>query len=198
MRTGTTIALCSVGLLLLAGCSGGGLPSSIELELPDGTVVSAEQGSGVPSLAEKSIVVYRLVGDNRQTTPALILELNENGSIESIADNTLAADVFGDELILDGARHNTTQSGLTYAAATYGAEDTTGGLAFEMRLQAYFAGLSAAHGFANATGEYVDEDTIEGTFTFVSEVTLLANSPIAEQGNQNDTFEFSADVVESN
>ena len=186
-------ALISIG----CGSGGSGFPSSIEITLPDDTTTTAEVGSGVASLADSEWEVFRVAADGvTRTTMVVTLVFNGKGGVSQFDDNTIASEIFGSQILLDGVRHNTTQQGLQYSAATYGAENESG-FTFEARLLAFAAGIEAANGFATATGTFDenDPDMMTGTFAFKTVVTLFSNSSLAADGNQEDEFPFIAFCV---
>jgi hypothetical protein len=185
-------SLFSAFLLLvpvLTSCgNNASLPQSVELTLPSGIVLEARFGSGPASLANTEWRVYR-VAPNAQDTPFLTLIFNEEGGISEITDNSIAPQIFGDTILLDGQRHPTTQEGLTYAAAVYGTESDDGSeIAFDLRLRGYVAGVLAATGEASAQAMRIDEDAMEGTFHYKTEVTIV-DIPGA---NQEETLNFRA------
>jgi hypothetical protein len=181
-----------LSLPLLTSCgNNANLPQALEVTLPSGIVTNAQVGTGPASLANSEWRVYR-VANNAQGTPFLTLIFNEDGGISEFADNSIAPQIFGDTIILDGQRHPTTQEGLTYAAAVYGTESDDGSeIAFEVRLRGYAASLVAATGEASAQATRIDEDTMEGTFYYKTEVTIV-DIPGA---NQEETLNFRAERV---
>lgn len=178
----------------VVGCSGSnGLPDAVTVELPDGTTVSADKGAGVESLANTNWSFYRAAG-NGQGAVFVTIAFNEDGTLERFDNNTLASAIFGSTIYFDGARHNTTQPGLTYSAATYGAQTAdASGFVFAGRFTAFAAGLQAANGEASATGTFDPDDptTMRGTFYFKSEVTLI-DYP---EGNTEEEFDFVAQIA---
>ena len=124
-----------------------------------------------------------------QGAPFVRLRFGSNGELAAFENSTFAQEIFGSALLFDGVRHNTTQPGLQYVAATYGAEtsDSTG-FTFEGRLTAFAAGLEAANATASALGEFDPDDPnlMRGLFEFSSRVTLL-DYP---EGNQDVQFSF--------
>lgn len=175
----------------LAGCGSAqrsGLPETVIIELPDGTTVEAEQGAGAPSLANSCWEFFRS-SSSAQSLAFVTIIFGPEGNLESFEDNTIAPQIFGDTIVFDGQRHSTAQQGMQYAAATFGAEtaDATG-FAFEGRLTAFAVGIQAANGTATASATYVpdDPDTVVGTFTFSTRVTI-ASIPDADM---DDEFAF--------
>lgn len=173
------------------GCGLGGpvLPTSLKIELPGGEEQVAQIGSGPVSLADSEWAFFR--GSSPSGTQFVRLIFDEDGGIESFQDNTIAREIFGDTIILDGQRHNTAQQGLSYVAGVYGAETASGdGIAFEVRIKGFFAGIDAATGSASASATFTNEEHTEmnGTFAF-SIVVTIADIP---GGNQSDEFEFTA------
>ena len=131
-------------------------PETVTIELPDGTTVEVEQGSGAPSLANSQWQFFRTDG----LAEALVATVNfgRDGNLVSFEENTFAPETFGDTILFDGQRHSTTQQGLEYAAVTFGAENA-GGFTFEGQLAAFFAGIKAANGTATAMATYVAGST---------------------------------------
>lgn len=187
-----TLAAGTFTVAVLAGCGSSGgpgtLPSTITLELPDGTSVEVEQGGGAASLANSSWRFFRTTSSGQSLAFATV-SFGSEGNLERFDNNTFASEIFGDSIVFDGAIHATTQQGLSYSAATFGAEtsDATG-FTFEGRLSAFAAGIPAANATAAATASYDadDPDTVIGTFTFSSHVTI-ASIP---GGDVEDEFPF--------
>ena len=179
--------VCMAGMLIGCGAGGTSFPEKTQLELLDGTLIDADRDGGAPSLASSAWDFFR---QNDNGTPGLFLvhiEFGPDGNLTGFEENTLAAEVFGQTIILDGERHDTTQEGVSYAGATYGGEAETG-LGFEVRVAAYYSAFQVAEGYASAIGEFTDEDTIEGMFTFRTEVSDLAESFVGPEANQDDEF----------
>jgi len=191
-RAANVLFIPAVVGIMLMGCGLGGqpngLPSTVLVTLPDGTQVDATQGAGVITLADSTWDFYR-TASNAQSTAFMRVAFGSEGELTRFENNTIASEIFGETLIFDGARHNTTQAGLQYAAATFGAEtsDSTG-FAFVGQLIAFAAGFQAAEAEATASAEFDPDvpDTIRGMFTFMSVVTLLD----VPEGNQSDEFNF--------
>ena len=182
--------LIFLALALLVGCgaTATSLPSVVTVELPDGSTVEADQGSGVPSLEDSKWEFFRTAG-NLQGAAFVTVVFDDDGALSRFENNTIASEIFGNTILFDGKRHNTTRQGLQYAAATYGAETAdASGFAFEGHLEAFAGGLSAANATAIASAEFDpnDPDIVRGTFSFSSRVTLL-NIP---EGDQDDEFSF--------
>ncbi|UCE60810.1 MAG: hypothetical protein JSU63_03485 [Phycisphaerales bacterium] len=162
-------------LCVVAGCGGGGLPDEITVTLPDGTEQRVTLGQGVVSLADTEWDFFH-VAPSGQGAPFLRLQFDENGGLSSFANNTIAQEIFGETIYFDGVQHSTSQAGLSYVAATYGAETSDGTqFTFDGRVTAYAAGLEAANATASAQGEFdaEDPDIMRGIFYFSSRVTLL-------------------------
>ena len=168
---GTLVLAAQLGC---AGGSGGSLPETVTVELPDGTSVEVEQGAGAPSLANSTWEFFQTTSAG-QSIPFVTITFGPEGNLERFENNTLASEIFGDTILFDGARHNTTQKGLTYVAATFGAETTdASGFTFEGRLSAFAGPIEAATATATASASYDadDPDTVVGTFSFSSRVTI--------------------------
>lgn len=196
LRTANFVVLPVIASLLTLGCSGGtGLPETITVELPDGSEVQTTMGSGVISFADSSWQFFRTAGNNAQGLPFVTVRFGSNGELAAFENNTLASEIFGSEILFDGQRHNTTQQGLQYAAATYGAETSDAhGFTFEGRLTAFVAVLGqAANATATASGEFDGDDinTVRGTFEFESHVTLNAFDLVPEEYiDMEEVFDF--------
>jgi hypothetical protein len=181
------LVVFALACLLVFGCSGGNasLPTTITVELPDGSQVETTLGSGVISFADSSWQFYAYAGGSAQAAPFVTVRFGPNGELAAFENNTLASEIFGSQLLFDGQRHPTTQEGLEYAAATYGAETSDAhGFAFEGRLVAYipFVG-EVADATASASGEFEGDDinTVRGTFEFESHVTFDAMGLVPEE-----------------
>ena len=188
LRNGIIFAASLSLSVMGCGSRSTGLPESVTLELPDGTTVEAEQGDGVPSLANSQWEFFRS-SSSAQSIAFVTINFGPDGNLESFEENTIAQEIFGDTIQFDGQRHNTAQKGLQYAAATFGAETAdAGGFAFEGRLTAFAAGFEAARATATATATFDpdDPDTIEGTFTFSTRVTITS----IPEGDMDDEFAF--------
>ena len=191
LRIGRLVALPALACFALTGCgSRSNVPSSVPVTLPDGTTVNVTMGAGVISLADTEWGFYRAVG-NTPGAAFVRVRFDSEGSLAAFEDNTIASQIFGSTILFDGQTHATSQAGLSYAAATYGAEtsDSTG-FTFEGRLTAYAAGFEAAVVTATAMAEFDpdDPDTVRGTFAFTSEVLMFAE--MFPQGNMDDEFPF--------
>jgi hypothetical protein len=165
----------------------------VSVELPDGTTVTADKGAGAPALANTTWNFYR-GSATAQRAVFLTIAFGDDGNLERFDNNTLASQIFGDTIVFDGARHNTNQPGVTYSAATYGAQtaDATG-FTFAGRFTGFAAGFQAANGQASATGTFDPDDPsmMRGVFYFKTEVTLID----LPEGNQEDEFNFTAELV---
>lgn len=197
MRMGTgwvrvvlTVGAFAAATLMGCGAIGGRntLPSTVTLELPDGTTVEVEQGGGAASLANTTWQFYR-TNSSGQSLAFAQITFGAEGNLERFDNNTFASAIFGDTILFDGQIHATTQQGLSYSAATFGAEtsDATG-FTFEGQLAAFAAGIPAATATATAVASYDpdDPDTVIGTFNFSSHVTI-ASIP---GGDVEDEFPF--------
>lgn len=192
VRALTLVAVALVSTSVMFGCgAGGSFPETLPLELLDSTVIDATLGGGAPSLANSEWVFYRRNANGDRGALLLRIPFGPEGNLVSFEDNTLATQVFGQTIILDGQKHDTAQEGLSYAAATYGGESESG-LGFAAQLTAYYSVLQVAEGEASAIGEFLDEDTIVGTFSFNVEVSDLAESFVGSDMSQEDEFEFIA------
>lgn len=196
IRSGYGITISAFALIALAGCfSSSGLPSSVLVELPDGTTVEAVQGSGAPSLANSTWVF-----SNEQGAAFVTIRFGPAGNLERFEDNTIAQEILGSTIIFDGQRQPTGLSGVEYAAATFGAETTDAtGFSFESRLNV-FAPLvgRVGSGQASATGELEpgDPNTMTGNFSFSFEVSLPFPLPIPEEDLSGDIRFIARRVVE--
>lgn len=190
----TIVGVCSIVLFGLAGCGANTLPSTVVVELPDGTTVEVDQGAGVPELANTSWKFIRTAGE-AQGLPFATISFNADGALEAFDNNTIAQEILGSTVLFDGSRHATSIDGLEYAATTFGAATNDGtGFAFEGRFTAFFFGIAVGEGEAGASGSFDpdDPDTITGTFSFSMEITV----PIEIPGvNQNETFPFVAQRI---
>ena len=173
----------------LTGCGGSSLPDQVTVEFPDGSTAVATVGSGPASLANSEWAVYRANAAGRGAQ-FVRLVFDDDGGIEEFADNSISPEIFGDTIYLDGEVHATAQQGLTYSAGVYGAESADGQeIAFEVRLKGFFGGLTAATGEASANAIRMGDDTLEGTFHYKTEVTLI-DMP---EANAEETFDFVAE-----
>lgn len=188
---GTTLWLIPVVVgVLMIGCGGSrnGLPNTVTVTLPDGSMTDATLGAGVIALADTTWDFFR-AASNAQGAAFVRVKFGPEGQLDRFENSTIASQIFGETLIFDGERHNTTQSGLTYAAATYGAESTdSSGFAFAGRVTAFAVGLTAATADASAVAEFDADDpnTVRGVFTFSSQTTLID----IPEANQEDEFNF--------
>ncbi len=188
-----TLVVGVMGLTIVVanGCGGpanNGLAEEVTVLLPDGTETTATLGSGVISLADSTWEFYT-TSVNGQGVPFVVVTFGPNGELSEFNDNTLGAEIFGSTILFDGARHDTAQAGLQYAAATFGAQtsDATG-FTLAADISVFAVGLEAATATATATGTFDanDSDVMTGTFDFVSTVTLLD----IPEGNQNLSINF--------
>lgn len=189
------LTVSAATVLLMTGCGNmNSLPSTVVVELPDGTTITVEQGAGVPSLADSS-------WDFTQTSPAgqsitfVRVTFGPDGELQRFDNSTLASNVFGDAIIFDGQRRPTAEAGFEYAATTFGAatEDGTG-FTFQAVMTAFFSGLLVGEANITATGTFDpdDSDVMSGMFSFTTELTI----PIQIEGaNISQEFAFSAQRV---
>lgn len=176
------------------GAANNGLPTKVRVTLPGGLIVDADQGSGAQVLANTSWNFRRTLS-NGQSAIFVTIAFGPNGNIARFDNNTMAREVFGNTIHFDGKRHNTNQPGITYSAATYGAQTEDGtGVSFAGRFTGFAAGIVAANGSAEAIGMIDPENStiMRGTFSFRTEVTLV-DIPDA---NQQDEFAFVAELVQ--
>lgn len=170
---------CVVGVLAMTtGCfNQTNLPQTMTVELPDGTTVEVEQGSGAVILADSA---WEFVDD--QGTAFVTVRFGPNGELASFENYMLAEDFLGSDIVFDGTRVPAAMTGLEYAAATFGAATTTGnGFAFEGVLNVFAPPLGrVATGEASATGMLgeTDPDQMTGTFTFDFNVLVPIELPI--------------------
>ncbi len=193
-----TAALAVVGLV---GCGGGatGLPQSVTIELPDGTTTEATLGAGVISLADSTWAFSQsFEGGGTASVPFVTLKFGPEGELASFEDNTFSPEIFGDTIIFDGTTRNTSQAGLTYAAATFGAEtsDATG-FAFVGELNAFAPILgTVANATATASGEFdaEDADVMTGSFSFIA--NILVELPGVPTDTIEQTLNFRATRID--
>ncbi len=174
-----------VGAGLIAGCfrRPSALPSSVTVELPDGTLALVVAGSGAPSLANSQWQFFQ-TNSSAQSVSFVTATFGPNGELLRFDDNRLAAGLFGDTIIFDGQRRPTLQEGLEYAANSFGAETGDGtGFTFDARFTAFVGALTVGNANATATGtlDVLDPNVMTGSFHFESEVTVPISIPDAEQ-----------------
>ena len=194
-RIGTLFVIPMFTLILVIGCGSqnAGLPTSLTVELPDGTTAEVEQGAGALSLADSTWEFYRTAGA-AQGLAFLTINFGPEGNLEGFESNTIAPEIFGSSIRFDGRRYDTNQKGLQYAASTYGAETSDGsGFTFEGRMTAFAAGLQAGYATTTATGTFDADDpnTMTGTFSFSTRITLIS----IPEANTDDEFTFIAHRV---
>ncbi len=197
LHTWYVISLAALTFTAIAGCGsrGGGLPSTVTIELPDGTETQATLGAGVLSLANTKWQFFHASG-SAQGPAFVTIAFGPAGNLQAFEDNTFASEYFGSTILFDAERHSTSQAGLTYFAATYGAETSdASGLAFEGLLNAFTAGIKVASARATASGTFDpdDPDTMTGEFAFV--VDILVSSPGVPSDTQEQAFSFIAHRV---
>jgi hypothetical protein len=186
-----------VAILTPAGCgsSGSALPDTVTVNLPDGTTSEVTLGSGVASLANTTWHFF-LSSEAAQSTPFVVVSFGDEGNLEAFYENTLASEIFGSQILFDGERHNTTQQGLSYAAATYGAQTSdASGFAFEGRLSAFAAGFKVASGEASATGMFDPENPNRMTGTFSFGYDIEVSVPCVPTEGADDSFGFVAERI---
>ncbi len=191
LRMSLVVGLAVVLAPVVFGCgANNGLPAELTVELPDGTTQVVTLGAGVASLADSSWQFFEDSGTG-QSIPFLVMAFGPGGTLDRFEDNTIATEIFGTTLIFDGERHDTTQPGLTYAAATFGAEtnDSTG-FAFVGQLTGFAAGFPVAEATAIASGTFDpnDPDILRGTFSFTSVISIAA----IPDGDVDISFDFIA------
>ncbi len=196
IRLRRVATLFTVTLLSISGCgSRGQLPEEITVQLPDGTETRVTLGSGVISLADTTWQFFATASTG-QGAPFVTISFGPNGELEAFEDNTIAANIFGSTILFDGQRHNTTQPGLSYAAATYGAETSdANGFTFEGRLNAFIAGLEVASSTSTASGTFDPDDSDIMTGTFGYTITMTVTIPGIPFEDQEDEFGFIAHRV---
>lgn len=193
-----TLGLTCVFFGSVTGCGSqrSSLPATVVVELPDGTSVSVEQGSGVPSLANSA---WELIGANGQAF--VIIRFGPNGELTKFDDNTIASDILGTTLLFDGESHDTGVPPVQYTAVTFGAQTSTGtGFGFQGLLSASVPIIgSVGTGETSATGTFSanDPNVMTGTFTYSFEVNanLPFDIPISTD-NLNGTIQFTATRVD--
>ncbi len=166
------------------------MPDTVAVELPDGTTANVTMGAGVASLADSTWQFYQSFGSG-QSLPFLVISFGPEGNLAAFENNSIAPEIFGDTIYFDGERHATAQTGLSYAAATYGAETSDAmGFAFEGRLTAFAASIQVAQATASASGTFAadDPDTMTGTFAITTEVTVTS----MPEANIDESFAFIA------
>jgi len=196
-----TLVVTVFALVSVLGCTGGssGLPETVTVQLPDGTQAEATLGAGVLSLADTTWEFKQVYGSGTISgTPFMTISFGPEGELTSFENNTIAAEMFGDTILFDGERHSTSQEGVTYAAATFGAETSdASGFTFVGNLNAFAPVIGkVATATATATGEYDPDDpnAMTGTFTFEGEV--LVEMPGAPTEPFLEEFSFVANRVE--
>ncbi|MGD2108122.1 MAG: hypothetical protein PVI86_01895 [Phycisphaerae bacterium] len=189
----TLFVLPVVLVLTTAACNQNSLPSTVIIELPDGTEVEVTEGAGVASLADTTWQFYQSVNGARGAV-FLKITFGPQGNLEGFKDNTIAPEIFGSEILFDGEKHATGLEGVSYAASTYGAETSDGtGFTFAGRMTAWFGPIVAGEATADATGNFDpdDPDTMTGTFAFSTDVSFF-EIPEAELDEE---FDFIATKI---
>jgi hypothetical protein len=198
--TMTTITfLISIALPAVLGCGANqtNLPDTVVIELPDGTQTEVTLGSGVISLADTSWQFFS-TGAAAQSAPFVTISFGPNGELETFEDNTFSPEIFGSTIFFDGTRHDTNQPGLSYAAATFGAETSdASGFSFVAHLNAFFAGLQVANAIATATGSLDPDNPAVMTGTFEFNTTIEVDLPGVPPGDQTLNLDFRAARVDN-
>ncbi len=196
-RSGQLIAIVVFTFIALSGCSSRGstLPSTVIVELSDGTSVEAEAGSGAASLAD-SVWEFR----NAAGAAFVTIRFGPNGNVEAFENNTIAQEFLGSTVVFDGQRHDTDVQLLEYAAATYGAQ-TADEMGFSFQGQmAVFAPIlgKVAWGQADSIGERDPDDPNIMTGDFSFSFTVSPNLPVPVPISEDDlsgAFPFTAHRV---
>jgi len=189
-------SLMSLGLL---GCGGSSqLPEAVTVNLPDGTQAEVTLGAGVLSLADTTWDFFQLDSDGSVGRTAFVrITFGPEGELASFSNNTFVTEIFGDEIVFDGERHATSQEGVSYEAATYGAETSdASGFTFVGNLNAFAPVVGVvAEATADATGTFdaEDPDVMTGSFTFAGSTADLPGFP---SESFEDEMEFLARRVE--
>ena len=169
------LALAVAVVFIASGCGSGTLPSTVLVDLPDGTSVEVEEGAGVASLANTTWEFFRSTGAARDLA-FLTISFGPEGDLYGFDNNTIAPQIFGSQIIFDGEKHETAMSGVSYAASTYGAETVDGsGFAFAGRMTAWYGPIAVGEATATAAGTFDPDDpnTMTGTFAFTTDVTFF-------------------------
>jgi len=196
-----TFVLSILVLTALSGCTGRAtsLPESVIVTLPDGTQTEATLGAGVLALADTRWEFKQVyAGGQESATPFVTVVFGTNGELTAFENNTIATEIFGDTILFDGKRHETTQPGVTYTAGTFGAETSdANGFTFVGELNAYATVLgkvATATATADGTFDLTDPNTMTGTFAYDSEV--LVDLPGVPADSFTDEFAYIAHRVE--
>ncbi len=195
LRPGVALTVAAMAFIMYPGCSGSSLPETVIITLPDGTQTEATLGSGVLSLADTTWTFYQ--GSVISGVPFVTITFGPDGELTAFEDNTISTEVFGDTILFDGNRHDTAFPGLSYSAATYGAEtsDSTG-FSFVGQLDAFVIILGqVADGVAEATGTFDADDPniMTGNFSFTVDITVeIPGVPVEDT---MDSFAFIAQKV---
>lgn len=186
-----SVATLAVVMTMMIGCTGAStLPTSLTIELPDGTTVEATAGDGVATLANSTWDFFQTTATG-QTLPFITISFGEMGNLLAFENSTVAQDIIGTSLRFDGVRREAKMAGLSYEAATFGAEtaDSTG-FTFVGQVALFAIGLKAGDATATAQGTFDpnDPDVMTGTFEFTTVITLLD----IPEANTTDMFNFRA------
>lgn len=180
-----TVAL--VLMIVALGGSGCGqnplLPATMPVTMPDGSVIDAALGSGVPFLANTNWACYRLSDDEF----IVRVEFGAGGELVRFYDNTFYfPEILGATIIPDGQVRSCAFPGLSYAAGTYAASADPQ-LGFVASMDLFFLSNRVATGTAYAWGAR-EGDRLTGTFGFETSI-LATGSPVPAF---NDEYEFYA------
>lgn len=192
------VVLGGLASAMIVGCgsSANGLASEVTIELPDGTTTQVTAGAGVITLADTSWEFFATSGST-QGAPFVTINFGSEGELQAFENNTFASEIFGASIIFDGQQHPTAQDGLTYAAATYGAEtsDATG-FTFVGELNAFaviIGKVADATAMATGTFDADDPDVMTGTFSFEYDITV--EFPGVPTGGDSSEFSFIANRI---
>ena len=153
-----------VAMTTLVGCNGNIGPETETLTLPDGTVVTVGQDDGAVSLADSR---WELRNGG---TPFVTFVFDDGGNLTTFTDFTLASDLLGSELILDGKKHSTGLPLVEYSAITFEAETDDGtGFTFVTLISAFapiIGEIASATATATSQLDPDDPDIMTGDFVF--------------------------------
>jgi len=195
LRLMGAVAVGVLAFTLMTGCTGSTLPETVTITLPDGTQTEATLGSGVLSLADTTWSFYQ--GSTITGTPFVTITFGPDGELTAFEDNTISPEIFGDTIYFDGQNHATAFPGLSYSAATYGAESSDAtGFSFIGQLDAFAVILGqVADGVAEATGTFDanDPNLMTGEFSF--DIIITAEIPGVALEDVSSSFSYIAQKV---